>query len=734
MKRQSKTNDKNIGILDPLGENLNPLTGKPYSDVYRNLAKVWSNFPAYKDAEKTLKQIADHSVVLVISGTGSGKTVLFPKFVLHVLGYSGKVAITLPKQIITQSSAEFAAATLDVKVGEEVGYKYRGSGNAYNDKTKLLYCTDGTLVAMLLSDPELKAFDAVLVDEAHERKVNIDFLLYLLKGVVKVRPNFKLIIMSATINEEIFRNYFKGLSYVNLEIGTKTNYPIKSIFMDKDLSIDKNEYIKEGTNIIKSILKDSDDKGGILFFVTSVNETNDTCDTLNVDKSFKDTHICVPVFSGMNEDEQKKATDKEYYRQFVGPNGRKIIITTNVAESSLTIDGISYVIDSGLELKSRYDPIDRIDILEKGFITQAQAKQRMGRTGRTGPGTCYHLYTEKVFNNMEGYPLPSIKVESISYEMLRLLTINGIGDIGTLRETFKKFIEPPDEKYIRAELEYLYGLGMITTTKNDGVLTELGKIASDLQIEPSTVLTMLTSYRLNCFREVIGIVAVLEAIKGSMEQLFIMPSDILEDDSSKDQTKRMMKKFDTAKEHFANSYGDHIAILKIFGEYEKNKDDQEKLREWAYKYFVKRDKLAKAYGIYTKLKQKYRYKISALSLVKPDQDILNTDLKYKVMASFLAGAKTDKVDLNTLKVTKNGIETLDGRAKNIQFDKVCFAENLNEDKTKLFFDKLYRFNNNPIKAKIVSKISKTSENILDGLFGLPLIKTNDKNDSENNNK
>lgn len=704
-----------IGILDPLGENPNPLTDKPYSDAYRNLAKqVWSNFPAYKDAEKIIDQIIEHNVILVISGTGSGKTVLFPKFVLHALNYKGKVVITLPKQVVTQSSAKFAADTLDVNLGEEVGYKYRNSGKGtVGDKTKLLYCTDGTLVAMLLSDPKLKEYDAVLVDEAHERKVNIDFLLYLLKNVVTIRPEFKLVIMSATINESIFREYFKGLNYINLEIGTKPNYSIKSIFLNKDIDIEKNEYIKEGLSIIKKIISDDEDKGGIIFFVTSVNETNDTCDTLNLGGGFKETNLCISLYSGMDEDEQKKATDKNYYRQFVGPNGRKVIISTNVAESSLTIDGASYVIDSGLEIKSRYDPIDRVDILEKGLITSAQARQRMGRTGRTGPGTCYHLYTEETFNNkMIKFPLPSIKVESISYEMLRLLAIEGIDDISTLKSTLNKFIEPPDKKYVDAELDYLYNLDIITSVDGKGTLSNLGKIVADLQIEPTVARMIITAFRLNCFREVVSVISVIDTIKGSLEQLFISPANVLSDnDSNKNKMYNMMKKFNIAKEQFSNKYGDHIAILKIFGEYEKNRDDHDKQKEWAYKHFIKRGNIEDAYKTYTKMKYRYRNKLHELKLSKPDQDVLNLDLKYRVMASLLAGSKTDRAELNGLIVSKGKIETIDGRLSNIQIDKMSFVEE--SENVKMFYHKLHRFNKTPIKAKIVSRISKKSENILE---------------------
>ena len=175
-----------IGILDPEGKNNNPLNDKPYSDTYKKLAKTWSKFPAYENVSNTLNIIQSNQVILITSGTGSGKTVLIPKYVLHNFDYKGHIMVSLPKQIIAQSAAEYAALTLDVELGEQVGYKYKGSEAKYAGKnSNLLYATDGTIVARLLNDPILQGVDAVIIDEAHERKVQIDFMLYLLRNVLE---------------------------------------------------------------------------------------------------------------------------------------------------------------------------------------------------------------------------------------------------------------------------------------------------------------------------------------------------------------------------------------------------------------------------------------------------------------------------------------------------------------------------------------------------------------------
>ena len=398
-----------IGILDPEGKNNNPLTGKPYSDEYKKLARVWSTFPAYKKALEIIADVIKYQVILIVADTGSGKTVLAPKFVLHAFNYDGRVAITFPKQIIAKSSAEFAAKTLDVEVGKEVGYQYKGSPrDSKSTDTKLLYATDGTIVARLLKDPELKDFDAVIVDEAHERKVQIDFLLYLLRETLKKRPLFRVVIMSATINADLFESYFSKFSFKKIDISGERTYPIQSIFLKSPVRYQ--EALDEGFKILVTTIHNDDvSKTGahdILFFVTSSSEAFEMCRKLqeelgkkNIKLTQNDNVFCVEVFAGMNPDNQKLAQDRDLYKT-KGNYGRKVVIATNVAESSLTIDGIKFVIDSGFELKSSYDPDHRARRLDRKLITNAQAKQRMGRAGRTEPGVCYHLYTKNDFDNL----------------------------------------------------------------------------------------------------------------------------------------------------------------------------------------------------------------------------------------------------------------------------------------------------------------------------------------------
>lgn len=735
-------NNSKIGILDPEGKNLNPLTNEEYSDSYRDLGKVWSKFPAYADAEKTIESIKKNQVSLVVSGTGSGKTVLFPKYVLHALNYDSKIAITLPKKMIAKSAAEFAASTLDVEVGGPVGYQYRGSKkSARSDDTKLLYCTDGTLVARLINDPTLSDFNAVLVDEAHERKVNIDLLLYLLRNVLKNRPEFKVVIMSATIDINIFREYFSDFSFNALEIGGKTNYPIESIFLDKRPDIKGKKYLEKGIEIIKMLIEkikaepktaSDSDVTGILFFVTSVSETQDICDVIaNFDA---ESNVCISVYSSMDPMQEKLATDQDYFVQEIGDAESKIklVIATNVAESSLTIEGIKYVIDSGLELSSSYDGVNRVSILEKKLITHAQAKQRMGRTGRTGPGTCYHLYTKEDFeSNMDRFPIPSIRSESITSEILRLMTMPMIDDVKGLREVLNDFIEPPDSKTVDSDIEYLEKLGMI----DDQKLTELGEAVPDLQLEPEDAKTMIMAYRLFVTREALAIIMLMNECKHSISNLYTLPLDILdeEDEESRGEyrkrVERLTKKFGKAKSEYDNRYGDLIGLLKVFYRYEELREadrkekttaSRKKLSDWLYENFLKEKTLSYAYMSYLRMKRRIRPTLSRLQnetnlIPRVEQDILDINSTYRILASFMYGYSENSVKI------KNGqarIEYTDKLGETspstVEIDTHAFID-LKKSKSSAkdgIYTSLFKFGERPIKAKIVTYTSDKSKEIL----------------------
>lgn len=492
-----KINDDTLllSMDDPLDINAlepNFLNQSNYSEEYKTLAKVWSKLPLYENKDQIknfFESVSKNQVTLVISGTGSGKTVLIPKFLLkyfHITNqnkqneidkldedkknhYNSKIVVTNPKILTTIYNADYSARTLDVMLGNEVGYKFRGSPeNMASDKTKLLYSTDGLLLSHIFrGDILLSQYQGVIIDEAHERQVPIDLLLYFLKHVVKERPEFKLIIMSATIDASIFKNFYKqdGITYGQVEISGQSNYPIKSHFMDPNDKINFFNYMDVGISIILKLLEETE-TGDILMFVTSQRETELGCKKLKSlcinqikvnDKC--DSYYCAEVYSKMSDDNRELAISSNKYKNLYPNYKRKIIFATNVAESSITLDGVIYVIDSGLELLSYFDYQKYCQVLEKRFITKAQVKQRMGRAGRTQPGECYHLYTENKLNGATEYPSPAIALVNLNDHFLSF--VNYTKYLSEAIKLSKNLITPLTTYQLMATIRYLHFYNLI---------------------------------------------------------------------------------------------------------------------------------------------------------------------------------------------------------------------------------------------------------------------------------
>jgi pre-mRNA-splicing factor ATP-dependent RNA helicase DHX15/PRP43 len=702
----------NIGILDPEGKNNNPLTNNPYSDRYKELAKFWSKLPVYAKIHEIIEDIKNNQILLCLSSTGSGKSLLLPKIALHTYNYNGKIAMTLPKQIITKSAAEFSALTLDVDLGQDVGYQYKGSPpEAKSNKTKILYCTDGTIVAKALNDPMLKEYDCVIVDEVHERKTQIDFLIYLLRETVKLRPEFKVIFMSATINTSIFEKYFENFKFKLIDLGGTRTYPITSHFFDK--SIDYKLITDEGFKILLNILEtDNPSKPGahdIMLFVTSSNEAFTICKKLNniiaEEKKGKckitcsGDIFCIEVFAGMDEKKQELAQNKDLYKNNTKFT-RKVVIATNVAESSLTIDGIKYVIDSGYELSSIFDPENRAKKLDRRIITQAQAKQRMGRGGRTEPGICYHLYTKQEFEDtMDKFPQPDIKTSDITSECLKLLGNSNINNIENLVSILSNFIEPPQESYIKVAFNNLTQLGAI----EKGTITKLGKILINI---PENNIFMATSILFgkiyNCSKEIMKISSLIDAIKGNISELYNLPTTILQDKQGivhdneyNKMVESLNNKFNNARSKFAHKNGDHISLLNIYdkfnSEYEKHPNNNDKLYEWTYDKFLKINPLLKAVKQYKKLKMQVNKIINRKPNIddlgiKYHQEILSMDVNDRVICCLLLGFRLNTAFKNS---NKDSYQTQFSKNIRINISKMSFLTLKDKDPKNVFYHELF---------------------------------------------
>jgi pre-mRNA-splicing factor ATP-dependent RNA helicase DHX15/PRP43 len=562
--------DYTIGIFDPEGKNPNPFNNQPYSDTYKNLAKFWSNLPAYSAAKDLAKAICENDVILAISGTGSGKTVILNKVCLAVTHYKGRIITTLPKKLITKRAATFGAQMLDVELGEQVGYQFRGD-NMKSDKTKLLYSTDGSVISQIINDPMLKRIDIVVIDEAHERKVQIDLLLYLLKNAIVLRREkgirpLKLIIMSATINEELFKSYFSELKFHSMFLSGTPNFPIESIYLETPLNVKSNQYLEKGKEIVKNIVSsiNKGDKkfmeGDILFFVCTVAECENTAEELG--EKIKDSFI-MPIYSGFDSELEQYISDKDKYKELNPSFKRRIFVSTNVAESSLTIDGIVYVIDSGLELSVKFNPEKNINIMDKHYITKAQMTQRKGRAGRTKPGVCYHLYTVQEEENAQGFPDPEIKRIDIKNTCLTMLKLGtdlyekeGKPESYTVEDainTFTHFIEPPSEAFIMNGFDFAITNNLINL---DMVLSPIGKLVTESKLDVMDGLSLLYAYNISSseelFKDVFMIICICTNLKKGIKDFFY--DDI------------PTKKRDTILDSFAGNAekSEHVLLLNLF--------------------------------------------------------------------------------------------------------------------------------------------------------------------------
>jgi HrpA-like RNA helicase len=569
--------NNNVGILDPSGNNLNPINEKKFTTNYKNLAKFWAELPAYDSVKKIIKTIIDNDIILISSGTGSGKTVLVPKYALHANEYKGNIVVTLPKKIITKKAAEFAAKTLDVKLGKEVGYQFRGDNKKSKD-TILLYSTDGSIISQLKSDPLLKKIDIIIIDEAHERKIQIDLLLFLLKNSIRIRKEknmkpLKLIIMSATINVELFRNYYSEFNFDSLFLTGTPNFPIESIYLKSSLNIKKNEYVIKGKEIIKDIIYNINNKsdknnnninfieGDILFFVCTIAE----CDIIakELSETLKDCFI-MPLYSSYNKDLEIYLSSPDKYKELNSNYKRRIFISTNVAESSLTIDGIVYVIDSGLELSVNFDPTKNINSMSKHLITQAQMTQRKGRAGRTKPGICYHLYTNEDQNNAALYPEPEIKTVDLKNTTLSLLKLGSKiykdkdFNIENTIDMYLNFIQPPLQKFMMNAFDFIIKNNIVN---KQFVIDYLGDLISESRLNIQDAITLVYAYNIssNVFKVCFKIICICSYIKNT--------EDLLYEDIDKDEKKIIFNKLKNKSEN-----SEHILLYLLYKEIEDNQD------------------------------------------------------------------------------------------------------------------------------------------------------------------
>ena len=451
-----------------------------------------SNLPVVEKKQAIYEAIKHHQVVIIAGETGSGKTTQIPKICLELgLGVKGYIGHTQPRRLAARSVANRIAEELKTEIGQLVGYKVRFSDHV-SDSTLVKLMTDGILLAEIQQDKLLLQYDTIIIDEAHERSLNIDFILGYLKQLLPKRPDLKVIITSATIDVERFSNHFDHAPII--EVSGRT-YPVevryRPVIFSEDSESDKNNDFQPIINAIDELSSES--TGDILIFLTGEREIRDLADTLRK-LELKHTEI-LPLYARLSASEQN--------RIFQPHNGRRIVLATNVAETSLTVPGIKYVIDPGLARISRYSYRTKVQRLPIEPISQASANQRKGRCGRTSDGICIRLYDEQDFLSRPEFTEPEILRTNLASVILQMTSL-GLGDIAAF-----PFVESPDSRYIRDGIRLLEELGAIYTKHHHYHLTDIGRILSQLPIDPRLARMLVEARQLGCIKEVMIITAAL---------------------------------------------------------------------------------------------------------------------------------------------------------------------------------------------------------------------------------
>lgn len=523
--------------------------------------------PISARADEIIGLLLKHQVIVLAGETGSGKTTQIPKMVLAAGGGTrGKIACTQPRRVAAASVSRRVAEELNVDWGKEVGCKIRFADQT-SPQTVVKFMTDGMLLAELQGDPELREYDAIIVDEAHERSLNIDFILGHLRRLRLRRPDLKIVITSATIDTQAFSEAFDGAPIV--EVSGRT-YPVEVIWSPLEemgaagaggpgpgsatpaTRADRDEftYIDGAVEAVERVLRESAE-GDVLVFLPTERDIREVTDQLEGRRS-RQVEI-VPLFG--------RLTNAEQQRVFAPTQKRKIVVATNIAETSLTIPGIRFVIDTGLARISRYVPQSRTRRLPVEPVAQSSADQRKGRCGRVSNGVCIRLYSEQDFNERPRFAQPEIQRSNLADVILRMKAF-GLGDI----EEFP-FLNAPPAKGIRAGYALLHELGAIDDA---GVLTELGRDLAHLPVDPTVGRMVLQARAEKCMSEALIIAAAL-SIQDPRER----PLDA-------------QQKADAAHRRFTHPDSDFLTLLAIWEAYH---DDFEtmtlgKLRKFCTAHFL----------------------------------------------------------------------------------------------------------------------------------------------------
>lgn len=515
------------------------------------------SLPIYQFRDQIIQAVHDHQVLIIVGETGSGKTTQIPQY-LHEAGFTKggmKVGCTQPRRVAAMSVASRVAEEMGVKLGNEVGYAIRFEDNT-SDKTVLKYMTDGMLLRELLTEPDLGQYAALMIDEAHERTVPTDIACGLLKDIAKARPDLKLLISSATMDAQKFQQYFDDAPIFNIP---GRRYPVDIHYTSQPEA----NYLAAAITTVFQIHV-TQGPGDILVFLTGQEEIEAAEQSLQetsrkLGNKIPEMIIC-PIYANLPSELQTKIFEP------TPPKARKVVLATNIAETSLTIDGIVYVIDPGFVKENVFNPRTGMESLVVTPCSRASANQRAGRAGRVGPGKCFRLYTKwAYYNELEESTTPEIQRTNLSSVILMLKSL-GIDQLLDF-----DFMDPPPAETIIRALEQLYALGAL----NDrGELTKIGRQMAEFPTDPMLAKAILAADKYGCVEEVLSIVSML----GEASALFFRPKD---------------KKIhaDSARNRFTiKDGGDHLTLLNIWNQWV----DSDFSYVWAKENFLQQRSLTRA--------------------------------------------------------------------------------------------------------------------------------------------
>lgn len=556
--------------------------------------------PVCERRTEILELIKNNQVVVIAGETGSGKTTQLPKLCLEAgLGIYGRIGHTQPRRLAARSVAQRIADELKVPLGEAVGYQVRFTDQS-NDASRIKVMTDGILLAQTQRDKYLNEYDCIIIDEAHERSLNIDFLLGYLRQLLPKRPDLKIIITSATIDVERFSKHFSNAPII--EVSGRT-FPVdvhyrplvRSDVDEEDRTL--YEGVAEALNEFRGLDKKNGRPGDVLVFLPGEREIRECAEFLRR-LSIPATDI-LPLYARLSGADQQKI--------FKPHGGRRVVLSTNVAETSLTVPGIRYVIDSGVARISRYSYRTKVQRLPVEGISQASANQRAGRCGRTEPGTCIRLYDEQDFNNRSEFTDPEIQRTNLASVILQMLNLH-LGDIRKF-----PFVDAPDERFVKDGYTLLGELQAVDERKK---ITNVGRTMAKLPVDPRIARMLIESGRRGCTHEMMIIASALT----------------IADPRERPQEKQQA----AAEKHklWADDDSDFASLINLWNHFEEERQSQtqNQLRKWCKKHYVSYLRMREWHDIHRQLHLLLR----ELKLKVNDQPASYTTLHKSILAGMLS--------------------------------------------------------------------------------------------------